>query len=340
MSYINTGPPTLYGVPLKLVSLVTLTLQNSSLILVMHYSRVMPGYDSSSRYYASTAVFLNELFKLAVCAIVSTRELGLKETYSQVFSNDCLKLAVPAALYTLQNSLQYTAVSNLDAATFQVTYQLKILTTAFFSVVMLKRALSRVQWLSLVLLTIGIALVQIPSEVVSSYFFKAAQTEKINQKRSNDEEMNQFGGLIAVLVACVLSGLAGVYFEKVLKGTQPSLWVRNIQLSFFSLFPAFFIGVVGKDGANIAANGFFHGYNFVVWLAIFLQAFGGIVVALCVKYADNIAKNFATSISILLSCIASVLFFDDFVLSSNFVVGALLVVYATYLYSNIKKEST
>jgi hypothetical protein len=33
-------------------------------------------------------------------------------------------------------------------------------------------------------------------------------------------------------------------------------------------------------------------------------------VALVINYADNIAKNFATSISILVSCIASVYFFD------------------------------
>lgn len=354
MSYIKPGPatPTLYGIPLKLISLITLTVQNSSLILVMHYSRVMPGYDSSSRYYASTAVFLNELIKLCVCGIVAVRQHGLKETYTEVFASDSWKLAVPAILYTLQNTLQYTAVSNLDAATFQVTYQLKILTTAFFSVVMLQRVLSRPQWVSLLLLTAGIAMVQLPSDVVSAYFFKppvdssagpGEADQKVNQKRqeaTKGDEMNQFLGLVSVSIACILSGLAGVYFEKVLKGTQPSLWVRNVQLSFFSLFPAFFIGVLGKDGASISENGFFHGYNGVVWTAIFLQAFGGIIVALCVKYADNIAKNFATSISILLSCIASLVFFDDFILSSNFVLGSLMVVYATYLYSQPKKSES
>jgi UDP-sugar transporter A1/2/3 len=43
-----------------------------------------------------------------------------------VFSGDGWKLAIPAALYTLQNSLQYIAVSNLDAVHFQVLYQLKV----------------------------------------------------------------------------------------------------------------------------------------------------------------------------------------------------------------------
>jgi len=124
--------------------------------------------------------------------------------------------------------------------------------------------------------------------------------------------MNASLGLVAVIIACMISGLAGVYFEKVLKdsNSNASLWVRNVQLSFYSLFPAFFLGVVFKDGAEIAKSGFFTGYNGAVWTAITFQALGGIIVALVVNYADNIAKNFATSISIVISFVASVYLFD------------------------------
>ena len=52
---------------------------------------------------------------------------------------ELLKMAVPACLYVLQNNLNYEAISNLDGPTFQLLYQLKILTTALFSVLMLKR---------------------------------------------------------------------------------------------------------------------------------------------------------------------------------------------------------
>jgi UDP-sugar transporter A1/2/3 len=85
------------------------------------------------------------------------------------------------------------------------------------------------------------------------------------------------------------------------------------------------------NGASVAENGFFYGYNIWTWTTIFCQALGGLIVAVVVKYADNILKGFATSLSIILSCIASVFLFE-FVVSGAFVIGASIVLYATHLY--------
>lgn len=295
----------------------------------------MPS-PSGHRFLASTAVLLNELIKLTVCFCIafgqrratngsmSPLSLTARHVFQEVFQKDHWKLAIPAMLYVIQNRLQYLAVSNLDAATFQVTYQLKILTTALFSVTMLRRRLNATQWTALVLLTIGIAVVQLPGG--SSAAAGAASGGKHSRRSGTydgvreDEaaiagdshghtEMNNSVGLVAVIIACMLSGLSGVYFEKVLKGSQTTLWVRNIQLAFYSLFPAVF-AVAAMDGKTIMERGFFDGYNSVVWTTVIFQASGGIIVALCVKFADNILKNFATSISILISFVASVYFFN------------------------------
>jgi solute carrier family 35 (UDP-sugar transporter), member A1/2/3 len=314
---------TMFGIPLKYVSLFTLCIQNSTLVIVMRYSRL----DKEHLYYTSTAVFLSELTKLIICLymagrnqIFETGRLSIPELYSQVFAHDAWKLMIPAALYTIQNNLQYVAVSLLDAATFQVTYQLKILTTALCSVIMLRTSLSGIKWFSLVLLTFGVALVQMPSG------------DNVDSKDDEDATMEKMLGLIAVAIACVISGIAGVYFEKVLKGSQASVWIRNVQLSFFSLFPALVMGVWWKDGSGVWENGFFFNYNYIVLAAIACQAIGGIIVAMVVKYADNILKGFATSISIILSFLASVYLFD-FIVTSTFLMGATLVLIATYLYS-------
>lgn len=79
-------------------------------------------------------------------------------------------------------------------------------------------------------------------------------------------------------------------------------------------------------------NGFFYGYSSVVWFVIFLQAVGGLVVAVVVKYADNILKGFAASASIVTSSILCMAFFD-FHPTMQFAIGAILVNYSMYLYS-------
>ena len=199
----------------------------------------------------------------------------------------------------------------------QVTYQLKILTTALFSVLMLGKKLSSLQWSSLVILFVGVALVQLQSAPPSG-------------SSSTGASQNRLLGLSAVVVSCLSSGFAGVYFEKMLKGSTASVWLRNVQLGMFGSLTAF-VGMLLKDGARINEKGLLFGYNTLVWVVISQQAVGGLIVAVVVKYADNILKGFATSLSIILSCIASVFLFD-YVISLKFTVGAALVIAAIYLY--------
>ncbi|KAL1588961.1 hypothetical protein WHR41_02526 [Cladosporium halotolerans] len=377
-------PASLGGSRRRIASLTALAFQNSALILVMHYSQTMPPVNGQ-RYHASTAVFLNEVIKLAISLTMALYEITTKPQASQsttilgmfeelagsMFAGDSWKMAIPAMLYTTQNSLQYIAAGNLDAATFQVTSQLKILTTAIFSVVLLGKVLDSRRWLSLVLLTLGVAVASYPvgytndtvltikdlketlaphpprniwdlkalGNVAAGQLTKRSATyEGIDEDVANQSPHIQAGvGLIALVLACVASGLAGVYFEKILKEPKGSMqttsvWIRNVQLSFYSLWPALFIGVLFKDGEHISKSGFFAGYNSAVWMAVGLQALGGITVSLVIKYADNIAKNFATSFSIILSFLASVSLFD-FDITVFYLVGTATVLGATYLYS-------
>ncbi|XP_046357850.2 UDP-galactose translocator-like [Haliotis rufescens] len=309
---------------LKYFSLVCLTLQNALLILVMRYVRTRTG----DMFMATTAVILSEVLKFSSCLLLILFQEGslkrfLQRLHEDIFQQplDCLKVSVPSFIYTLQNNLLYVAVSNLDAATFQVTYQLKILTTAIFSVFMLKKQLSKLQWIALLILFVGVSIVQMQPTADK----KDAKEEKVTT------EQNPVKGLIAVIISCVMSGFAGVYFEKILKGTNQSVWLRNVQLGMLGSV----IGVITmliKDGESVKEKGFFFGYDGVVMFLVCLQSFGGLLVAVVVKYADNILKGFATSAAIVISCIASIYFFK-FQLSIQFVVGASFVMLAVYIYS-------
>lgn len=71
------------------------------------------------------------------------------------------KLAIPSGLYAIQNNLLFVALSFLNAATYQVSYQLKILTTALCSVFMLGKKIQQHQWFSLCMLALGVAFVTV-----------------------------------------------------------------------------------------------------------------------------------------------------------------------------------
>eukprot|EP00736_Rhodelphis_marinus_P002694 Rmarinus@m.26612 len=79
-----------------------------------------------------------------------------------------MKLAIPAALYTIQNNALYIALNNLDATVFQVGSQSKILTTAVMSVLLLNRSLSVKKWIALFVLAFGIVMTQLPSSSPST----------------------------------------------------------------------------------------------------------------------------------------------------------------------------
>lgn len=172
------------------------------------------------------------------------------------------------------------------------------------------------------MLTIGVSIVQLSGSG--------------NANATDAEKNNRFVGLVAVLFAACTSGFSGVYFEKILKGSQTSLWLRNVQMGLPSVAIAF-ITVFAKDSSAIASQGFLGGYTPIVWTVVTVQAVGGLIVAVVVKYADNVLKVFATSFSIVISCVLSAIFFD-FHASFAFVVGASFVVVATGLYSQPEKR--
>lgn len=164
------------------------------------------------------------------------------------------------------------------------------------------------------------------------------QDQKKEASVLDGSSQNYVAGLIAVIISCLSSGFAGVYFEKILKGSSASVWVRNVQLGIFGTVLGL-LGLWWTDGPAVAQRGFLFGYSGLVWAVIFNQAFGGLLVAVVVKYADNILKGFATSFSIIISTVLSIYLFG-FRVDLLFTVGAGLVIGAVYMYSLPKAASS
>ena len=229
---------------------------------------------------------------------------------------------------------------------FQVTYQCKLLTTAIVSVIMLQRRYSTKQWICLTLLGLGVAIVVLGAR---------EDTSGSSAKSSSDDSANAqnlFAGLMAVTIACLCSAFAGVYFEKVLKHSTNdggharapvSMWMRNVQMAFFSICIALINMYRERDARGYSGEvdenndplmkPFMHGFTAWAWVIVALQAGGGLLVAAVIKYADNVLKGMATGVSVATGTLASTFLFGT-TLSMQFGFGAMMILFSVYFFSN------
>lgn len=341
-------PPTadFFSTPtFKLILLGGMVLQNSACVLVGRYTRA--GVRVEDRYLINHLIVITEIGKLLLSCVfeyVNTNGGLVQSIQSNVIDRpyDALKITIPALLYLVQNTLLYIALSNLTAPLFQVTYQTKLVTTAIVSVIMLNRKYSFQQWVCLVLLSGGVAIVVLDSK----------EEDKSKEKENDEPAQSLTVGLSAVTVACTSSALAGVYFEKVIKASSngdkqkpASVWMRNIQLAFFTIITALLQGMWSNEGKGTGGSSvnYFHGFTFWTWVLVGLQAGGGLLVAAVIKYADNVLKGLATAVSVCFATAASTILFGT-PLSGQFLVGSLLILVSVYFFSNPfptgKKEKT
>lgn len=338
---------------LKYVSLIVLVIQNAGQVLIIRYVSTR----NQDAFLKTVVVFFSEIFKFFASLILLTCSHGslknvLKDLRYYFIYNflDSLKVGVPAFIYTIQNFLLFVSIENLDAGTYMVTYQLKTLTTALFTVLILKRRISLVQWFSLLVLACGVAIVQISAKKLgisikeqqtisnsnNSFIFSNLSSSTISSNISHNifikkKEQNPFVGLSAVITASFLSGFAGIYFEKILKSSNASLWLRNAQLSFFSILISVVLIVV-NNGEEVIKNSLLQGFDLIIWVVVIFQAIGGLIVAVVIKYADNILKAFATSVAIVVSSLASIFLFSHYP-KLLFILGATFVISAVIFYS-------
>lgn len=315
--------------------LVLLAVQNCSKNLLMRY--VMKDRPN---FLTSAAVIGVEVLKLVFSTIyilvVERRSLSTIFTYMRDDRKNSLLLAVPATAYSLQMSLEYVALANIDAAVFSVLVQTKLLATATFAVLVLRRKLKRVQLISLILLTAGVML----CNSKSLPGLGGTTSDGDPPSEAEEEELkNQTRGIMATLGIALSSGFASVYTEKVIKGQRSrsvrrgdySLAYTQVQLALVSLV---IIGTYAlfKDLDVILEHGLFHGFNGPAFVSIFNSAIGGLIVAAVLKYADAVLKGYATAVSVIMTGVLSMLLFGT-QLNVIYFLGIINVVSAVLLYS-------
>jgi len=247
-------------------------------------------------YNSATVPLLAELTKLLMSLVLLYQAFKRdpKGTIMTTEWKSVMLYPIPSIIYLFHNNVQFYTMAYVDAATYQILGNLKIVTTGILFRFALKKKLTRTQWIALFLLTIG------------------ATVSQINGCKGEMLSAPMRGYVLGVLSAC-LSAMAGVYTEFLLKKNNDNLYWQNVQLYGFGfLFNA--VRLTYDDVNASFENGFwmqsgFHGYSLVTWLIVINFSFSGLFVSWLQKFADTIVKVYATSSAMLLTAVIAVFFF-------------------------------
>lgn len=259
-------------------ALATFALQNGCAVLIIRWSKVM----SPTPYSSQVAVLMQEVaVKLPVCTVLYALECGGVVAAACALKRDLwtrpiewLQLAVPALLYTVQNTLLYVGFANVDASIGQITYQTKILWTAAFSILVLGKKLTANQWLALLVLALGVVAVQSandPAKRTTHHGRPHHRNGAGGAGGGGAGGQNAILGVGALVCAALCTAFASVYFESMLKGSsRPSLWLRNIQLAAYSSLIAT-AGLLLLRDPLLAERGWLSGFGPSVWFSVVWQ---------------------------------------------------------------------
>lgn len=255
--------------------------------------------DGSYAYNFATVPFFAEAAKFFISWYLLQRQKS-RDGGSIRMTKDIKTLAlfvVPSLIYMVHNNVQFFFLKYVDPATYQILGNLKIVSTGVLLRVALRRYLSPMQWMALTLLMVG------------------ATTSQINTDctlHNNSTFSAPIQGYLFGLLSALLSAIAAVYTEWILKKNNDTLYWQNMQLYGFGiLFNGIGLLLKNTEDGQFAFNPvvIFSGYSLVTWLVVANLAFSGLAVSWVMKNADSIVKVYATSLAMLLTTAVSVIGF-------------------------------
>ncbi|CAN6718606.1 unnamed protein product [Malus baccata var. baccata] len=251
------------------------------------------------KYDYATVPFLAEVFKLIVSSFLLWRECRISPSVRMTTDWRSVRLyPIPSVIYLIHNNVQFATLVYVDTSTYQILGNLKIVTTGILFRLFLRKKLSNLQWIAIVLLAVGTTTSQVKGcgEVSCDSLFSAPIQ----------------GYMLGILSAC-MSALAGVYTEFLMKKNNDSLYWQNVQLYTFGVI--FNVARLGFDDfRGEFENGpwwqrLFNGYSLTTCLVVLNLGSTGLLVSWLMKYADNIVKVYSTSMAMLLTMVLSVYLF-------------------------------
>jgi UDP-sugar transporter A1/2/3 len=267
----------------------------------------------------STYVLAQDLTRLVICLSLLWMTGGwATATSNWTFTGAWIAAGFPAGLYMVQSYCSLTAYQNLSPITYNVLNQTKTLSAAAWCYILMRQLQSRLQVVSLfVLLSAALVMERVVPLPFSRQKEEAQLSTPVSESSSSlssssssrdDQQTTHLKlGVIPVLAASLISGLAGAWTQKNLQQTvllsqHTNSLLRTVEMSFFSaLFLLATLAVGSPDRVRAKREGWTVGWTVRTWIPIVTNAAGGVLVGLVTKYAGSVRKGFALILGMLLS---------------------------------------
>lgn len=279
----------------------------------------------------TSSVLACEVAKVICAFILIAKEGSLKRVFKEwTLVGSLTASALPAAIYALQNSLLQISYKNLDSLTFSMLNQTKLFFTALFTYIILRQKQSVQQIGALFLLIIAASLLSIGEGTSSS-------------SSSSTPDQILFYGIIPVLVASVLSGLASALCQWASQVKKHTSYLMTVEMSIVGSLCLLASTYKSPDGEAIRQHGLFYGWTPLTWIPVLFNAVGGILVGLVTSYAGGVRKGFVIVSALTVTALLQFIF-DGKAPSPYCLVALPLVItsisiYQKYPYRVKKKES-
>ncbi|EXB29445.1 CMP-sialic acid transporter 5 [Morus notabilis] len=223
----------------------------------------------------TSSVLACEVAKVACALFFMARDGTLKKVFKEWTLTGALTASgLPAAIYALQNSLLQISYKNLDSLTFSMLNQTKIFFTALFTFLILRQKQSIQQIGALFLLIIAAVLLSI-----------GEGSSKGSRSANSDQTL--FYGIVPVLVASVLSGLASSLCQWASQVKKHSSYLMTVEMSIVGSLCLLASTFKSPDGESFKQYGFFYGWTPLTLIPVIINALGGILVGLVTSHAGG-----------------------------------------------------
>lgn len=278
----------------------------------------------------TSSVLTCEVAKVVCALFFMAREGTLKKAFKEWTLIGALTASgLPAAIYALQNSLLQISYRNLDSLTFSILNQTKIFFTALFTFFILRQKQSIQQIGALFLLIIAAVLLSI-----------GEGSSKGSSGANTDQTL--FYGIVPVLVASVLSGLASSLCQWASQVKKHSSYLMTVEMSIVGSLCLLASTFKSPDGEAIQQHGFFYGWTLLTTIPVLFNALGGILVGLVTSHAGGVRKGFVIVSALLVTALLQFVFEGKppslYCLVALPIVVSSISIYQKYPYQVKKKE--